>query len=73
MLQSSDSKGSELKWVEGFTVGSVIEGKIQESNDFGVVVSFEKHSDVYGFITHHQCKFFFMNSWSIDFSLSSIL
>lgn len=54
MLQSSDSNGSELKWVEGFTVGSVIEGKIHESNDFGVVVSFEKHGDVYGFITHHQ-------------------
>ncbi|KAH9737713.1 rRNA biogenesis protein RRP5 [Citrus sinensis] len=54
MLQSSNHNGSELKWVEGFIIGSVIEGKVHESNDFGVVVSFEKHSDVYGFITHHQ-------------------
>ncbi|KAJ0089046.1 hypothetical protein Patl1_32885 [Pistacia atlantica] len=54
MLQSSDPKGSELKWVEGFTIGSVIEGKIQEAKDVGVVVSFEKHSDVFGFITHYQ-------------------
>lgn len=70
MLQSSNHNGSELKWVEGFIIGSVIEGKVHESNDFGVVVSFEEHSDVYGFITHHQCKFFFM---STEFSLSSIL
>ncbi|KAH9674101.1 rRNA biogenesis protein RRP5 [Citrus sinensis] len=54
MLQSSKHNGSELKWVEGFIIGSVIEGKVHESNDFGVVVSFEEHSDVYGFITHHQ-------------------
>ncbi|KAF9664808.1 hypothetical protein SADUNF_Sadunf16G0056600 [Salix dunnii] len=53
-LQSSDSKGRDLKWVEGFNIGSTVEGKIQESKEFGVVVSFEKHNDVYGFITHHQ-------------------
>ncbi|KAF5737374.1 protein RRP5 isoform X2 [Tripterygium wilfordii] len=53
-LQSSDSKRSELKWVRGFDVGSVIEGKIQEAKEFGVVVSFEKYNDVFGFITHYQ-------------------
>ncbi|KAG5252940.1 protein RRP [Salix suchowensis] len=53
-LQSSDSKGRDLKWVEGFNIGSTVEGKIQESKEFGVVVSFEKHNDVFGFITHHQ-------------------
>lgn len=58
MLQSSDPKGSELKWVEGFTIGSVIEGKIQAAKDVGVVVSFEKHNDIFGFITHYQCKLF---------------
>ncbi|XP_044501490.1 rRNA biogenesis protein RRP5 [Mangifera indica] len=53
-LQSSDPKGSELKWVEGFTIGSVIEGKIQAAKDVGVVVSFEKRNDIFGFITHYQ-------------------
>ncbi|KAL5741947.1 hypothetical protein ACOSP7_028679 [Xanthoceras sorbifolium] len=53
-LQSSNSKGSELKWVEGFNIGSVIEGKIQEAKDFGVVVSFENYNDVFGFITNYQ-------------------
>ncbi|OMO51868.1 hypothetical protein CCACVL1_29542 [Corchorus capsularis] len=53
-LQSSESDGSELKWVEAFTVGSVIEGKIGEAKDIGVVVSFDKYNDVLGFITHHQ-------------------
>ncbi|GMJ14782.1 Ribosomal RNA Processing 5 [Hibiscus trionum] len=53
-LQSSDSDGSELKWVEGFNIGSVIEGKIGEAKDIGVVVSFEKYNDVLGFITHYQ-------------------
>ena len=57
-LQSSDSKGRDLKWVEGFHIGSTIEGKIQESKEFGVVVSFEKHNDVFGFVSHHQCKLF---------------
>ncbi|KAK1575786.1 hypothetical protein Q3G72_008289 [Acer saccharum] len=53
-LQSSNSKGSDLKWVEGFKIGSVIEGKIHEAKDFGVVVSFEKYNDVFGFITDFQ-------------------
>ncbi|KAE8700921.1 RNA binding,RNA binding isoform 2 [Hibiscus syriacus] len=53
-LQSSDSDGSELKWVEGFNIGSVIEGKIGEAKDIGVVVSFDKYNDVLGFITRYQ-------------------
>lgn len=57
-LQFSDSKGSDLKWVEEFNIGNVIEGKILESKEFGVVVSFDKYNDVFGFITHYQCKFF---------------
>lgn len=53
-LQSLDSGGSELQWVERFSIGSVIEGKIEETKDIGVVVSFEKYHDVFGFITHYQ-------------------
>lgn len=57
-LQLLDTGGSELKWVEGFSIGNIIEGKIQEAKDIGVVVSFEKYHDVFGFITHYQCKFY---------------
>ncbi|XP_057982836.1 rRNA biogenesis protein RRP5 [Malania oleifera] len=53
-LQFSDSRVAELKWVEGFDIGSVIEGKVHEVKDFGVVISFEKYSDIFGFITHYQ-------------------
>ncbi|XVE75785.1 hypothetical protein DITRI_Ditri12bG0120500 [Diplodiscus trichospermus] len=53
-LQSSDTDGSELKWVEGFNIGSVIEGKIGEAKDIGVVVNFDKYNDVLGFVTHYQ-------------------
>ncbi|KDP21906.1 hypothetical protein JCGZ_03044 [Jatropha curcas] len=52
-LQSLDSKGPDL-WVEGFNIGSVIEAKVRESKEVGVVVSFEKYNDVLGFIAHHQ-------------------
>lgn len=47
-----------MKWVEGFNVGSVIEGKIGEAKDIGVVVSFDEYNDVLGFVTHHQCMYF---------------
>nr|XP_015898902.2 rRNA biogenesis protein RRP5 isoform X1 [Ziziphus jujuba var. spinosa] len=53
-LQSVDSDGSESNWAEGFNIGSVVEGKIQEVKDIGVVVSFEKYNHVLGFITHYQ-------------------
>ncbi|RVX09623.1 rRNA biogenesis protein RRP5 [Vitis vinifera] len=53
-LQLSDSEHSELKWAEGFNIGTVIEGKIHDAKDFGVVISFEKYNDVFGFITHYQ-------------------
>ncbi|CAK7342219.1 unnamed protein product [Dovyalis caffra] len=33
-LQSLDSKGHDLKWVEGFNIGSTVEGKIQELKEF---------------------------------------
>lgn len=56
-LQLSDSEHSELKWAEGFNIGTVIEGKIHDAKDFGVVISFEKYNDVFGFITHYQCMF----------------
>lgn len=53
-LQSLESGGSELQWVEGFSIGNVVEGKIEEVKDVGVVVSLEKYPDVFGFITRHQ-------------------
>lgn len=53
-LQLSDVDGNEFKWFEGFNIGSTIEGKVHEAKDFGVVISFERHSDVFGFITNYQ-------------------
>lgn len=53
-LQLSNSKTPGLDWVEDFSFGSPVEGKVSDVKDFGVVVSFEKHPDVVGFITHYQ-------------------
>ncbi|MFQ6631492.1 hypothetical protein Gotur_009901, partial [Gossypium turneri] len=39
-LQSLGSDGSELKWIEGFNIGSVIEAKIGEAKDIVSVVIF---------------------------------
>lgn len=53
-MQLLDSKEPKSNWSEGFTIGSVVEGKVQEVKDIGVVVGFEKYNDVFGFITHYQ-------------------
>lgn len=55
-LQSSNNSKSGLEWVEEFSVGRMIEGKIHEAKDYGVVVSFLNHNDVFGFIAQHHCK-----------------
>ncbi|XP_022156044.1 rRNA biogenesis protein RRP5 isoform X2 [Momordica charantia] len=48
-LQSLD----ESDWAEEFAIGSVVEGKVQEVKDIGVIISFEKYHDVFGFIALH--------------------
>ncbi|TQD85713.1 hypothetical protein C1H46_028765 [Malus baccata] len=53
-LQLLDSEESKSNWLEGFTLGTVVEGKVQEVKDIGVVISFEQYNDVFGFITHYQ-------------------
>ncbi|KAG8367979.1 hypothetical protein BUALT_Bualt16G0128900 [Buddleja alternifolia] len=53
-LQVLDPGDSGLGWIDGFGICSVIEGKVHEIKDFGVVISFEKYNDVYGFISHYQ-------------------
>lgn len=55
-LQSVDLGGSDLRWVEQFNVGSTVKGKVHEIKEFGVVVSFQKYDDIFGFISHYQCK-----------------
>ncbi|KAK9723955.1 hypothetical protein RND81_05G036900 [Saponaria officinalis] len=52
-LQVSDLN-SELSWMQAFKIGSIVEGKINEAKDVGVVVSFDKYCDVFGFITQYQ-------------------
>ncbi|XP_073149006.1 rRNA biogenesis protein RRP5-like isoform X2 [Henckelia pumila] len=53
-LQLLDSEGHGLSWISAFDIGSIIEGKVHETKDFGVIISFEKYNDVYGFISHYQ-------------------
>lgn len=53
-LQLLDSDNSELDWVDEFQVGSIVEGKVNEKKEFGVVISFEKYKDIFGFISQYQ-------------------
>lgn len=53
-LQVLNSKIPEFDWVEAFSIGNVAEGIVNDVKDIGVVVSFEKYSDVFGFVAHHQ-------------------
>ncbi|KAK9062384.1 hypothetical protein SSX86_019570 [Deinandra increscens subsp. villosa] len=48
------AKSSNLKWVKEFPIGNVIEGTVHEVKESGVIISFQKHTDVFGFITQHQ-------------------
>lgn len=60
ILQSSDSVGPNIKWFEDFKIGSVIEAKVQESKEYGIVVNIDKYDGVKGFIAHYQCKLFLL-------------
>ncbi|OIV89511.1 hypothetical protein TanjilG_20430 [Lupinus angustifolius] len=53
-LEYLGSGASDLKWDEGFNIGTVVKGKVADVKDVGVVVSFEKYNDVIGFITNYQ-------------------
>ncbi|CAN1306960.1 rRNA biogenesis protein RRP5 [Linum perenne] len=53
-FQSTDAEGAGSQWVQEFGVGCIIEGKIQESKEYGVVVSFDKYNNVLGFIANNQ-------------------
>ncbi|KAF7804182.1 rRNA biogenesis protein RRP5 [Senna tora] len=53
-LQYLGSSGSDLNWIEGFNIGTVVNGKVDDVKEVGVVISFEKYNDVFGFITNYQ-------------------
>ncbi|MCL7028348.1 hypothetical protein MKW94_013557 [Papaver nudicaule] len=53
-LQMADSKTIDSKWVENFNIGSMVEGVIHETKEFGIVLRFKQQTDVFGFITHYQ-------------------
>ena len=80
-LQLLGSESSELNWVDEFQVGSIIEGKVNEKKEFGVVISFEKYKDIFGFISQYQCKSAFTSYRSLvsfssnllTFSFSSVI
>ncbi|XP_031485662.1 rRNA biogenesis protein RRP5 [Nymphaea colorata] len=54
MLQQSEPEGSDMKWMDSFVVGSMVEAEVQGLKEFGVVVSFKKYPDLVGFITNYQ-------------------
>ncbi|XP_027934864.1 rRNA biogenesis protein RRP5 isoform X1 [Vigna unguiculata] len=53
-LQNLGSGASDLRWVEGFNIGAVAKGRVKDVTDVGLVLSFEKYNDVFGFITNYQ-------------------
>lgn len=59
VLKSLDGKISDFNWVKDFSIGSVHMGKVKEIKESGVVLGFEKCGNIVGFVSQHQCKFFF--------------
>lgn len=55
-LHMSDLRSSKFSWPENLNIGCVVEGRISEAKEFGVVISFEKYTDVFGFITQYQLR-----------------
>ncbi|KAL8459787.1 hypothetical protein ACS0TY_031636 [Phlomoides rotata] len=53
-LQALDSDSRGLRWVENFGICSIVEGKVHEIKEFGVVISFEGYNDVFGVISHYH-------------------
>ncbi|ONK74792.1 uncharacterized protein A4U43_C03F10190 [Asparagus officinalis] len=53
-LQFSDAKISDLRWLESFNIGAVVEGEVQEMKEFGSVLSFKDHPDIVGFIANQH-------------------
>ncbi|KAG9134768.1 hypothetical protein Leryth_001080 [Lithospermum erythrorhizon] len=53
-LQTLESGANDLTLVDQFNIGSVVEGQVVETKDFGAVINFPKYKDVMGFISHHQ-------------------
>lgn len=60
-LQYLGADGSNLKWDEGFGIGTIVDGKVDDVKEVGVVVNFEMYNDVFGFITNYQCEFSLFN------------
>ncbi|XP_061360719.1 rRNA biogenesis protein RRP5 isoform X2 [Gastrolobium bilobum] len=53
-LQHLGSGASDLKWDDGLNIGTIAKGKVEDVKEVGTVISFEKYSDVFGFITNYQ-------------------
>ncbi|TKY53223.1 RRP5-like protein [Spatholobus suberectus] len=64
-LQYLGSGASDLKWDEGFNIGTVTKGKVEDVKDVGLVISFEKYNDVFGFITNYQLAGTILESGSV--------
>ncbi|KAJ3670185.1 hypothetical protein LUZ60_010509 [Juncus effusus] len=47
-------QNSDQDWAKSFSIGSLVEAKIDSKNEFGFVVSFKNQTNVVGFIANHQ-------------------
>lgn len=54
-LQVSDNVAHNPKWEEKFYIESLVEVKILEKKEFGVLVGLSDHCDIFGFITNFHC------------------
>ncbi|XP_078180965.1 RIBOSOMAL RNA PROCESSING 5 isoform X4 [Carex rostrata] len=50
-LQSSNG---DQDWIKSLSIGSLVECKVDATREFGVIVSFNDHSNALGFIANHQ-------------------
>ncbi|BBM98348.1 rRNA biogenesis protein RRP5 [Marchantia polymorpha subsp. ruderalis] len=53
-LQSGSNGASNVEWSKELTIGSYVDGEIQDVKDYGVIVNIYKHKDIVGFLSKYQ-------------------
>ncbi|KAG6542156.1 hypothetical protein Mapa_016388 [Marchantia paleacea] len=54
-LQSDSNGASNAEWSKELSIGSYVDGEIQDVKDYGVIVNIYKHKDIVGFLAKYQC------------------
>lgn len=68
-LQSGSNGASNVEWSKELTIGSYVDGEIQDVKDYGVIVNIYKHKDIVGFLSKYQCKFTCLSKITSIFSI----